>query len=303
MITIIDNINRIKINEKLSIALGTFDGIHYGHRKIICDAVEVAKKNGLKSAVLTFDKHPLKLIRPELDVKTLTDIDVKKEIIQSIGVDYLIIARFDVDFANIEPEKFVEILHSNLNAKAILCGFNYTFGKEGKGTPDLLDRLKTEYDYHLYVHKKIRLKDLEISSSIIRDYVSSGDIELANLLLGYKYYLLGKVVEGKKIGSKLGFPTANLTISDDIALKNGVYITNTIIDGMSHRSITNVGYAPTLEGGTRRVETFVFNFQGNLYNKDLKIEFMKFLRSEKKFSSIYELQKQVKSDIDTAMNY
>ncbi len=293
----------IKMVDKLCIALGTFDGVHSGHKKIIEDIVDSAKARKVKSAVLTFDKHPFTILKPDEKIKLITDNSIKAEIIASLGVDYLIFVRFDNEFANIDAAEFVRILKVHYNAEMLACGFNYTFGRKGKGDTKLLKELTNEYNYELHVMDRVTYHNHVVSSSSIRKKIEAGKIADGNILLGYNLYYKGVVKKGKMLGRRLGFPTANIEIMDNSCLKNGVYVTYAHIEGNLYHSISNVGYNPTVENNKRNIETFIFNFDGELYDREIKIEFLDFLREEKKFSSVEELRKRVYKDIDTAKKY
>lgn len=300
---IVDRLDEIIINDKLCIALGTFDGIHHGHRKIIQHVVNTAKSKGIKSAVLTFDRHPFKVLKPDQNIKLITDNSVKAEIIDSLGVDYLIFVKFDKNFASIEPKDFINLLKNNLNAETLVCGYNYTFGRFGKGNIQLLKKYSSILGYELNVMDRITHNNHMVSSTIIRKKVESGKINEANDLLGYNLFCRGSVLKGKMLGSKLGFPTANIEISDDLCLKNGVYITVTTIDSYKFKSISNVGYNPTVGSSSRVVETHIFDYCDNLYDKEIKVEFLEFVREERKFESLEALKERVLGDIETAKKY
>lgn len=293
----------IKMVDKLCIALGTFDGVHSGHKKIIENIVNTAKSRGIKSAVLTFDKHPFTVLKPGEKIKLITDNNVKAEIISSLGVDYLIFVRFDDEFANIDAAEFIKILKTDFNAEMLACGFNYTFGKKGKGNIQLLQKLKDEFNYELHVIERVTYHNHIVSSSIIRKKIETGKITDANILLGYNLFSKGIVKKGKMLGRRLGFPTANIDIIENSCLKNGVYITKTFIEGKIYNSISNVGYSPTVDSDKRNIETYIFDFNEDLYGKEIKIEFMEFIREEKKFSSVEELKKRVYKDIEAAKKY
>lgn len=293
-----ENIENINIHDNLCVALGTFDGVHIGHRKIINSTVQKANEMGIKSAVLTFDNHPLSIIRPDKKIVIITEKNIKSNIMESLGIDYLFNIKFDINFSNILPVNFIKLLIQNLNAKALTCGYNYTFGKMGQGNTELLESYKEMFDYNLMVIKPVKYENQVVSSSLIRSKILSGDIKDANVLLGYNLYFKGNVVEGKKLGKKLGFPTANIYISENQCIKNGVYATRTYIKGEAFPSISNVGYNPTFENEIRVVETYIFNFNENIYGKELKVELIDFIREDKKFLSIDDLKNQVLNDIE-----
>lgn len=293
-------IENINMKEELSIALGTFDGIHRGHRKLIEQAVSMSKEMNIKSAVLTFDIHPLKLLKPELNIKIITDNYVKAKIIESLGIDYLFFVKFNEEFANLDENEFINILKSKFNSKALVCGYNYTFGKYGKGNINTLDSNKDKLNYKLSVLSKITYENHNISSSVIRHKIEAGSISEANILLGYNYLIIGKVIKGKQLGRVLGFPTANIEISDDICLKNGVYVSLAKIDGKQYPGVSSVGKNPTVGDAKRMFETHIFNFNEDIYGKEINVELLHFIRGEVKFNSIVELKNRVFIDMDVA---
>jgi riboflavin kinase / FMN adenylyltransferase len=293
----------IQMSENLSIALGTFDGVHRGHQRIIKQAVISANKRNIKSAVLTFDKHPLTVLKPESNVRIITDNDTKAQLIEALEIDFLFFIDFNKDLANTEYIEFLRTLRYQYKADVITCGYNYSFGKDGKGNPLLLNHHKEELNYDLNVVERISYKNHNISSSIIREKIYSGKIDDANVLLGYNFFCSGEVISGKKLGSKLDFPTANIRIDENLCLANGVYISMTLIDGKFYPSISNVGYSPTLESKHRVMETHIFNFNENLYGRKLNVELLSYIRNEMKFSSVTELRDRVFCDIETAKQY
>jgi riboflavin kinase/FMN adenylyltransferase len=303
MKVIIDRFENIKVHDKLCVALGTFDGVHYGHQKLIKYASDKATALGIKSAVLTFDVHPFNALNPEKKIKLISDNNTKQIIIDSLKIDYLFFVEFEPSFAQMNPVNFIEMLKKNLNSEIIVCGYNFTFGRRGEGNPLMLEKYKSIYDYKLKVMDKIMLNNENISSSIIRKNMELGQIKKANTLLNYNYFLSGKVIEGKRLGSKLGFPTANIIISEDLCIKNGVYITKAYVNEKIYHSISNVGYLPTFNGNLRKVESNLFDFNGDLYGLDIKVEFIDFIREERRFSSVEELKETVIGDINTARNY
>lgn len=298
-----DKFENILVKDELSIALGTFDGVHRGHQEIIETAVSEAKRRGIKSAVFTFNKHPFEVLKPDARINLLTDNFTKSEIIKNLGVDYLFFIEFNREFAGIEPAEFLNLLRSRLNARVLVCGFNYTFGRFGRGGLNQLMESQDKFGYDLRVIDKISFYGRDISSSIIRDKIELGDIEEANQLLGHKYSYIGEVIKGKQLGRLLGFPTANIAIPDNLCINNGIYVTLAYVDGISYPSVSNIGYSPTFNQSKRLIETHIFNYNGDLYGKVIRVEFLHFIRRELKFSSIDELKNQVFCDMDVARSY
>jgi riboflavin kinase/FMN adenylyltransferase len=300
-----DFIENIIINEELAIALGNFDGIHLGHRALINKTVKKALELKIKSAVFTFDAHPLRILKPEAaaDVKIINNNSTKAKIIEELGVDYLFFVKFDKKLANMHEKKFVETLKNNFKCKAIVCGYNYTYGRGGHGNVNTLIENKKEFNYEFFVCDKISLHGQDISSSHIRDLIESGNIKAANELLGYNYFLFGKVIKCKQLGRQLGFPTANLEVVDNICIRNGVYVSVTTIDGVKYKSVSSIGKNPTVQDKKRKLETHIFDFDKDIYGEEIYVELIDFIRGENKFNSIEELKKRVYLDMDIAKKY
>lgn len=296
-------IEDIEINESLCIALGNFDGIHLGHQKLIQKAVAISKEMNIKSAVFTFDIHPLKVLKPEAKVKIITDNATKARIIESLGVDYLFLIKFNENLANMDEKKFLITLKNNFKCETIICGYNYTYGRSGHGNVSTLLAHKSELKYKLIIIDKISYNGQDISSSKIRHLIQNGNIKEANRLLGYNYLIIGKVIKCKQLGRKLGFPTANIEISENIALKNGVYITLAMIDGKEYHGVSSIGKNPTVSDTKRMFETHIFDFDEDIYDKEISVKLLEFIRGEVKFNSIEELKNRVFMDMDIAKKY
>ena len=295
-----------KINNDCAIALGCFDGVHIGHSQIITEAVKSAKSASLTSVVWSFGAPPKSFFAKDGDsIKLLTDLSEKKKLIKSLGADLLISVDFNEKIARLSPREFFEdILIKRLNAKQIFCGFNYRFGHKGIGDTALLCELCEEYGVKLTVIDEISLNERTVSSSAIREYLSNGDIESASAMLGRGFSLRGKIMDGQHLGRTLGFPTVNQEVPKNKATpKNGVYLTCVKFCGKRKYGVTNIGMRPTVNGKEAVCETHILDFSGDLYGKTVTVEFLKFLRSEKKFSSLDELSSQVINDIKNAKSY
>lgn len=281
-----------------AIALGFFDGVHIAHRKIISLAVDYAKKNNLSPIALSFDASPLELLS-DCRIKYLTTNKEKQSIIKSLGADteFLPLSK---ELLSMEADAFVkEILVDKYNIKYAVCGYNYRFGRNGKGDTKLLCQLGNQYGFEVTVCDCETLLGEGISSSRIRELISDGNIEPANELLGRNFSLSGIVCEGKQLGRKLGFPTANVFFNEHTVIpRNGVYKTLVTVENDSYTAITNTGINPTVGGEALRTETYIPDFNRNIYGKEIKIEFLSFIREERKFDSIEELKTQIKQDID-----
>ena len=291
-------------NTPCVVALGCFDGVHLGHVSVIKTAKKEAERLGLPCCIWSFSEPPKRYYAPEL-IPILTPTEIKRDLIESLDADIYVSVKFNEDIASISPEDFFDtILLKNLQAACIVCGFDFTFGKGGKGTSDMLRRLCEANSIGFVSLLPVYANNQAVSSSAIRKLLADGDVEQAATLLGRPYFIKSKVVDGKHLGRDLGFPTINQKIDKTLCKPaNGVYITKIQIDNFCHFGITNIGTQPTVGGSEIIAETNIFNFSGNLYGKCTKVEFLKFIRPEKKFASLEELSYQVHSDIETAQNF
>ena len=303
MVIINEKMENIKLEDETCVALGTFDGVHLGHQALIKESVRSARKKGIKSAVVTFDVLPMSVIAPDTHPVIIMDNNIKASVIEGMGVDYLIYLKFTKDFAMTDGEIFLSFLTEKLNARMLICGYNYSFGKYGSGNGIMLENNKNKFGYELKIFEAVRCEGHEVSSTVIREKLMNGQVEEASKLLGYRYFYSGIVEHGEGKGSSLGFPTANLYIGDNMAIRDGIYITYTYINNTRYNSICNVGYAPTFKGRRRCIEIFLLDFNGKLYGKSIKTEFLKFVRPEERFNTEDELKKQVFSDMKTAEKY
>jgi len=287
------------LNEDTAITLGTFDGLHIGHVKIIKQLVKDAKERNLKSVVYTFKNHPLSLNHSIETPSTIFKLDYKKEILEKLGVDILIFLTFDDDQKNIEPNYFIEeILVKKLRMKHLVVGYDYHFGKKAKGNTELLIKSSRKYHYSYDIVDPIKKDYVRVSSTLIRKLLANGKIKDANYYLGRPYSLEGKVIDGEKIGRKIGYPTANLELDNNFAiLKPGVYITKTLLDGEFYYSVTNVGFNPTLKQSEFSVETYILDFDQSIYGKHIRVDFYKKIRDELKFKDVEELKEYIRWDV------
>ena len=292
-----------KIQGNSAVALGCFDGVHIGHTQIIKDATKEAKKSGLCSVVWSFQTPPKKFFS-ENDQKniSITPFQEKRKLIKNLGADVLISTNFDEKIASLSPEDFFEnIIIGCLHAKHIFCGFNYRFGKGGKGDVNLLEKLCKKHQIKLSVSDEIKIGEKSVSSSAIRTYLLDGDIENAQKMLGHPCVLREKIKDGQHLGRTLGFPTINQSVPEEcLPIKNGVYLTKIKFLKKTKYGITNIGMRPTVQGKERVAETNIFDFEGSLYGKYATVEFIKFIRAERKFDSLEDLTNQVNKDIKTA---
>ncbi|MBR4020005.1 MAG: bifunctional riboflavin kinase/FAD synthetase [Firmicutes bacterium] len=295
---IFETLDEITNIEPSAVALGNFDGVHLGHQELIKKTVEYAKENGLKAAVFSFSTHPKNLLPKEKNVKNILLKEEKARIIEDLGVDYLFNIPFTKEIMSMTPEVFVqELLLDKFNMKAAFCGFNHHFGHKAQGNPDVLRALGAEKGFDVTEMHPYKIKGDIVSSSLIRTLIASGQVEKCKTYMGRHYAIGGEVVVGNRLGRKLGFPTSNLVIDQDMVTPpNGVYITYCTYNGVQYPSVTNVGIKPTIGTYTKNVETHIFNFDKELYGKHITVEFLKKTRDEVKFDNVRDLSEQIVRD-------
>ena len=295
------------MNEKLNrfleegtysyVALGSFDGLHSGHLSLVNKIIELANENKGKSIVYTFKNHPRTLIKGATPPKLLMDNESKEEILEALGVDLIYFEEFNEEYMKLTPEGFIKYLCEKFKVKGIVVGFNYRFGYKNVGNIEMLKELSTKYGYELYVMEPCNYEDEVISSTRIRNELLSGNVDKAMKMLNRPYCIKGKVVHGKKLGRAIGFPTANLDYSKEALIpKKGVYYTNVQWQGKIYNGITSVGNNPTVNGDKLTIETYILDFNNDLYGHNIKVYFIKKIRDEKKFNSIDDLVIQLKKD-------
>lgn len=291
----------MSINEhsySTAVALGNFDGVHVGHQKLISTMISKGKEMGLKSSLLLFENHT-KTVLKKVEQKLITPFDHKLKILESMGVELIFKMIFDETIMRLSPEDFVKkILIDKLNCKAVVVGYDYRFGHKASGDAIYLKELGKKYGFHVTIIEPVYIENKVVSSTEIRELLLSGKLEEARKMLGRNYSIVGKIVPGKKIGNKLGFPTANIEpLGNYIIPKYGVYDTNTIIDNKSYLSASSVGFNPTFNDKSLKIETHILDFNENIYGKTIELEFVRYLREEEKFSDLSQLIKQIEADI------
>ena len=292
--------------KKSYVALGTFDGVHMGHRALISEAVKKAKENNGISVVFTFLNHPMEVIRPDRVPKMINTIDEKLYLLEEMGVDYVVLQTFNKKFAEYSKQEFIDkILIESLGVKEIFVGFNYTFGDMGSGNVEYLKDISSKKDFIVNVVSPVECEGEVVSSTRIRKLILEGNLDLANKLL-VRPFLISEIVEhGKKNGRILGFPTANLKIVNKVYPPFGVFGGETKIEGNEklYPSVINIGRNPTLKPGELSVETHILDFHESIYGKRIYVSVEKFLRVEKKFASMEELKQGIQDDVNTWRNY
>ena len=297
--TIYNNINEFNSTDNTILTIGTFDGVHLGHQKVLERLTNSAKENNLESTVLTFFPHPRTILNPNKPLKLINSVKERTELLNRSKVDNLIIHPFDKNFSELDPEKYVvEILVKKLKAKIILIGYDHKFGKNR--TADITD-LKIygkKYGFKVIEIKAEEISNIAISSTKIRKAISEGNISTAKKYLGYDFSLSGKIVHGKSIGRTLGFPTANIEVKEEYKLlpKNGVYLIQSVINHNKYFGMMNIGIKPTIKESSKTIEVNFFDFEGDLYDKNIEVNIKKFIRDEIKFDSLELLKSQIQKD-------
>lgn len=293
-------------NHQTIVTIGTFDGVHIGHQKIIKRLINVGKERGLKSVVLTFFPHPRMVLQKDSNLKLLNTIEERETILTNLGLDQMVIQTFTKEFANLSAHDFVKtVLVEKLHAKYIIIGYDHQFGKNRSADIHDLKAFGKEFGFEVEEISAQDVEDVAVSSTKIRKALQEGDIETANSFLGYPYFLTGTVVKGRGLGKQLGFPTANIHIKEDYKLipKDGVYVVKGIVKGKTLSGMMNIGENPTVEGAQHSIEAHLFDFEDDIYGEAILIEFLIRLRDEYKFVSLEALTDQLKIDKINADTY
>lgn len=294
---IVEKVLASDFKEGTYIALGSFDGLHIGHRALIDKINKKSKEKKCKSMVYTFKNHPLTTINKEKAPKLIINNETKVNLLQKLGIDYAAFVDFDEKFMKMTPEEFIENLVKTFNVKGIVVGFNYRFGYRNLGDTELLQKLSYKFKFELIIIDALMDGNDVISSSLIRRLIRSGNVDIANKYLMEPFLMKGSIVCGKKLGRKLGFPTANLNYNENsVVPKQGIYYTNIKYNKKIFKGITNIGYNPTVNGQQLTIETFVLDFNKEIYGETIEVYFINKFRDEIKFSSLEELISQLKID-------
>ncbi len=302
----INNIESYKLVNDTVVTIGTFDGVHLGHQKIIKRLINSAKQNNLKSVILTFFPHPRMVLQKDSGIKLINTIDERTKIIDKLDVDYLLIKKFTNEFSRLSAEDFVKkILIKKLHAKKVIIGYDHRFGRNRNANLEDLKQFGELYNFEVEEIAVQDIDDVAVSSTKIRKALNEGNIEKANKYLGYCFMLTGKVVKGKGLGRQLGFPTANIEIKEDYKLipKQGSYIVSASIKNKVVYGMMNIGTNPTVSGDKESIEVHFFNFDKDIYNKKIQINMLHRLRDEVKFESVEALKEQLLKDKETSLDY
>jgi len=293
-----EELARILPEKDMLLAIGVFDGVHLGHKYLISELLEQASQQDLLSGVITFHQHPQEVVSPENRLLFLTDLKRRSQLLRSEGVDVVIPLSFTAELANLSARQFVGLLQKNLRMRGLVVGTDFALGKNREGDINTLRQLGEEMDFSVAVVAPVMINGEVVSSTAVRKALANGDMEKVHRLTGRSFDLSGNVVAGTGRGMKLGFPTANLDISPEQALPaDGVYAGWTYIDGKAHQAMTNIGRNPTFGSGNRTVETYIIDYSGDLYGRELKIDIIERLRDERKFDSVEALKEQVAEDV------
>jgi len=280
------------------VAIGNFDGIHLGHQKVINQARQKAKKNRLPFGIITFEPMPAMFFNKKIKNHRINSLLQKKSLLKNLRLDFLIIINFNINFSKLSPVEFIEkIIFKKAKCKFLYVSNNFKFGFKRKGNIKTLKRYSNLFNYKTVITNPLKKANKVISSTIIRKKISQGKIYEINKLLNRNWCIQGKVIRGHKRGRKIGFPTCNIKLNDYIKPRLGVYSVQVKTNYFKKKGIANIGYRPTFNGQNLLLEVNIFGINKNLYNKEVSVNFIKFLRPEKKFKGIEQLKKQIKIDI------
>jgi riboflavin kinase/FMN adenylyltransferase len=283
------------------LTLGNFDGVHLGHQAIFKKVVERARELGGTSIAFTFEPHPLKVLAPERSPRLLNTFHGKMKLFAAAGIDVVICADFTRAFADQHPDDFARtVLHEKIGAKEVYVGYDYAFGKSREGGIPSLTKMGKTFGFDVGVIEAVQVNGVVVSSSAIRDLIASGRVAEAAGLLGRYYSIEGSVVRGSHRGHTLGFPTANLRTANELLPGYGVYAVLAEVGGRRYKGATSIGVRPTFESGPLSVEAYLFDFDGDLYGKQMEVSFVRYLRSEMKFPDAQALVAQMRQDVEDA---
>ena len=300
------SINDFQSTKKTILTLGTFDGVHIGHKKILERITQNTENGKYESLVLTFFPHPRMVLQEKSEIKLLNTIAEKSKLLEETGIENLVIHPFNESFSRLTAEEFVHsILVDQFHIQKIIIGHDHRFGRNRTANIDDLIAFGAEYGFEVEQISAQEIQDVSVSSTKIRKALDEGNITLANDYLGYPYFLSGEVVKGKQLGRTIGFPTANIQIEEDYKKipKNGVYIVKTFIDNKEIFGMMNIGFNPTVNGQKQTIEVNLFDFEADIYGQKLEISLLEYIREEQKFGSVDLLKEQLNQDKKTALDF
>jgi riboflavin kinase/FMN adenylyltransferase len=294
------HINDFQPLKNAVVTIGTFDGVHQGHRQIIARLKELARQTGGETVILTFFPHPRMIIHPEdQDLKLITTIHERAALLEQLGVDHLIITPFSRDFSNQTAEAYIrDILVNKIGTRQIIIGYDHRFGKDRQGGLSDLQQAAPVYGFEVIEIPKQDIDHVAVSSTRIREALLKSDIEQANAFLGYPFFITGKVIRGNQIGRQIGYPTANLLVEENYKLipADGIFAATVQLNNESFKGMAYIGHRPTINGMTRNIEVNIFDFNRDIYNQTLQMNFIHFVRHDVKFSSLEGLKDQLAQD-------
>jgi riboflavin kinase/FMN adenylyltransferase len=303
---IFHSITEFKSTKKTIVTIGTFDGVHIGHQKIIEKLIKGAKNSEYESLILTFFPHPRMVLQGNSSIKLLNTIDEKSSLLEKTGLNHLVIHPFDKEFSNLSAQEFVKtILVDSFNIHKIIIGYDHQFGKNRAANIDDLILFGKKYGFEVEQISVQEIDSVSVSSTKIRDAIANGTMAVANEFLGYNYLLTGKIIQGKQLGRTIGFPTANLKIEENYKLipKNGVYIVKSQLNKKTVFGIMNIGVNPTVNGENLSIEVHFLDFEADLYDIEIAVSVIDKIRDEQKFTSIELLKAQIQKDKNYAISY
>lgn len=299
------SIEEFKPVKNAVVTIGTFDGVHLGHRKIIERIQQLAKVSDGETVILTFFPHPRMILHPEdQSLKMINTIDEKAQLLEQLGVDHLIITPFTRDFSNQTAEEYIrDILVNKIGTKKIVIGYDHRFGKDRQGGLAELQQLAPIYGYEVVEIPEQDIHDVAVSSTRIRQALLNADIEPANEFLGYPFFITGKVNRGDQIGRTIGYPTANILVEENYKLipADGIFAVKVWLDGQEHKGMGYIGHRPTINGMTRNIEVNIFDFNQDIYTQPIRMDFLYYVRGDIKFTSLEELTNQLGKDKEAVM--
>ncbi len=303
---IIRRYDQLDKNKQRGFALGNFDGVHIGHQKLIKTLVQRCKLKDLEPCIYTFVNHTLETITGKEIPPQITNMCMKQKIFESLGIELLYLERFNENLMLLSPEEFVkDILIDKLNCKTVAVGFDYSFGYKGQGNADTLRELAKKYEFETHVIQPVTVNSEKVGSSVIREYIKDGNIEEANIFLGRPYSICSRIIRGKGIGgNKLGYPTANILIeSCHLIPREGIYATFVKINNSIYKGAACIGTSPTFGNYDIGMEVFIIDFNEDIYDRFIEIQFVKKLRDQIKFDSIDNLINQIDRDVNNVNTY
>jgi riboflavin kinase/FMN adenylyltransferase len=306
VLNVFPSISEFNSSKKTIVTIGTFDGVHIGHQKIIEKLIQETKKADCESLILTFFPHPRMVLNGSSSIKLLNTINEKSSLLEKMGLDNLVVHPFDKKFSNLSAEEFVKtILVDSFNLKKIIIGYDHRFGNNRSANIDDLISFGKKYDFEVEQISAQEIDSVSVSSTKIRDAITDGNMIIANEFLGYDYILSGKIITGKQLGRTIGFPTANIKIEENYKLipKNGVYIVKSHLQEKTVFGIMNIGLNPTVNGEDLSIEVHFLDFEADLYNKNITVSVIARIRDEQKFTSIDLLKAQIQEDKNYAISF